>query len=88
MKKKFFLIGALVAMSMSAMFVACKGGNNPTNGCKCTATYEDGETRTESITLAVMKEEFGITSCAELATLQKQQAELRGISASVTCSAY
>lgn len=86
MKKKFFLIGALVAMSMSAMFVACNG-NNPTNGCKCTATY-DGETRTESITLAEMKEEFGITSCAELATIQKQQAELQGISASVTCSAY
>lgn len=86
MRKKFFLVGALVVMSMSAMFVACNG-NNPTNGCICTATYENGETETESITLAKMKEEFGITSCAELTTLENQLAELKGIS-SVTCSAY
>ena len=35
MKKKFFLVGALVAMSMSAMFIACSKNdqNTASDGC-------------------------------------------------------
>lgn len=82
MKKKFFLVGALVVMYMSAMFVACNG-NNPTNGCKCTATYE-GETETQTISLAEMKEE-GWSTCSDVANYLREEA-IDGVS--VSCKAY
>ena len=64
MKKKFFLIGALVAMSISAMFVACNQ-NTPTNGCVCTMTYE-GQKMTERLTFEDMVDYYNVTTCSEL----------------------
>jgi len=82
MKKKFFLIGALVVMSMSAMFVACNG-NSPSNGCSCTASYQ-GETETQSISLAEMKER-GWSTCADVTNYLRANA-IPGVS--VSCTAY
>ena len=87
MKKKFFLVGALVAMSMSAMFVACNG-NNPTNGCECTYSYQ-GESETARITLAEMKEYYGVTTCSALAsTIEKELKAETGFSVSASCKGY
>ena len=55
MKKKFFLVGALVAMSMSAMFVACSDQNEPTNGCKCVVKAYGVESNI-TVTLDEMKQ--------------------------------
>ncbi len=47
MKKKFFLVGAFVAIAMSTMFVACEKSGSIENGCTCTMTmygYSDSET--------------------------------------------
>ena len=87
MKKKFFLIGALVVMSMSTMFVACNQ-NTPTNGCKC-SYYEEGElTGTYRVTLAMMKEGYGITTCTalEAAFLEEAGGAVEGVD--VMCEAY
>ena len=74
MKKKFFLVAALVVMSMTAMFVSCKKNGSIENGCTCTMKdYSTGETETEFITAKEMKEvaaelvEMGITitSCSD-----------------------
>ena len=86
MKKKFFLVGALVVMSMSAMFVACNQ-NTPTNGCKCTFKH-NGETDSNTITLAEMKEYYNVTSCGALASAVEKEAKAAGESISVSCSAY
>ena len=87
MKKKFFLVGALVVMSMSAMFVACNG-NNPTNGCECTATIM-GESQTGRITLTEMKDNYGVTTCSALAsTIENRGKDDLGFSVSVSCKAY
>lgn len=67
MKKKFFLIGALVAMSMSAMFVACSSKNDPTNGCNCTIRESDGSQSSEYFSKMDMAE-VGATTCAALAS--------------------
>ena len=60
MKKKFFLIGALVMIAMSAMFVGCKG---QVQGCTCTA-YEHGQIihSNEYFTLQEMAA-YGATTC-------------------------
>ena len=86
MKKKFFLVGALVVMSMSAMFVACNE-NTPANGCECTIT-EMGESRTERVTLAEMKENANVTTCSALVSETEKQIKAMGVSASVSCKAY
>ncbi len=77
MKKKFFLIGALVAMSMSAMFVACGGKNEPAgpeyvDGCKCDIVDEikmdnitTWETTNAEYTMSQLNAE-GVYSCSDL----------------------
>lgn len=79
MKKKFFLVSALVAMAISAMFVACNQ-NTPTNGCICTYT-EEGQKQTIRITFEEMVDYYNVTTCAEL------QAYLPPIT-SPSCKAY
>lgn len=71
MKKKFFLIGALVAMSMSAMFVACskndQNGADELKGCTCEYYIpEMGATDTSYFSLSEMKSQYGANTCAEL----------------------
>lgn len=70
MKKKFFLVGALVAMSMSAMFVACSKDEKQENELKgCTCEYyipEMGATDTSYFSLSEMKSQYGASTCAEL----------------------
>ena len=78
MKKKFFLIGALVVMSMSAMFVACGGKNEPAdpeyvNGCRCeivdeytTAIGTTVSTQTGEYPLDLTLQADGIFTCADL----------------------
>ena len=84
MKKKFFLIGALVAMSMSAMFVACeKKDNGLEKGCNCTF-YEEGETWTEYISPAEMMN-YGATSCSALASALQGAHRSHGITVSINC---
>ena len=83
MKKKFFLIGALVAMSMSAMFVACEKDNGLSKGCTCT-TYEGGETTTDYISPTEMMG-YGASTCSALASALQGAYLSHGISASVTC---
>ena len=56
MKKKIFLVGALVAIAMSAMFVSCNGDGNG-NLCTCTNGQE---------THYVNPASEGASSCAEL----------------------
>ena len=72
MKKKIFLVSALVLMAMGAMFVSCKKGSIK-NGCTC--TMSDGYyTETEFITGAEMQEvadeiaeyyNVAITTCSD-----------------------
>lgn len=86
MKKKIFLVSALVAMAMSTMFVACNS-NSPTNGCTCTLSFQ-GETETESISLAEMKE-YGYKTCSDVAADLKAELRKEGMSGvNVSCSAY
>lgn len=67
MKKKFFLIGALVAMSMSAMFVACNNkSNEQVEGCTCTVTDRDGYGNTFYLNFVEMAA-YGARTCNELA---------------------
>lgn len=91
MKKKIFLVSALVAMAMSAMFVSCKkdSKNEPSggdiNGCKCTIYWEDGETDTEKISIDDMKEYYDVTSCSKLVRVLMSDAE--GVD-DIKCSEY
>lgn len=64
MKKKIFLVGAFVALSMSVMFVACNQ-STPTNGCICTIT-EAGQKQTIRVTFEDMVDYYNVTTCAEL----------------------
>ena len=85
MKKKFFLIGALVAVSLSVMFVACNN-NTPQNGCICTATSkEDGEKETWKYTLDEMIDVENVSTCGELTRAVRE-----GIDSgwSVSCKGY
>ena len=74
MKKKFFLVGTLVVMAMSAMFVACSNKNEVTNdaanGCTCTIRDSSGYQDTDKFSAMDMKE-MGATTCGELATAVK-----------------
>lgn len=84
MKKKFFLIGALVLMSMSAMFVACEG-NKPENGCICTVTPKEGEKETMRMTFEDMVDYYGVTTCSEL---NSELQDYIPASATVACKGY
>lgn len=96
MKKKFLLIGALVAMSMSAMFVACSkddknGATDDKNGATdefkgCTCEYydpSDGSSWNEFFSASEMKSQFGASSCSALASAI--QADSFGGDFSVRC---
>lgn len=92
MKKKIFLVGALVAMSMSAMFVACsKDDKNapttPTNGCTCTFRY-DGETETDSLPFEEIKQIYDVSTCEAFASRYQSEARANGMDMSVSCTAY
>ena len=87
MKKKFFLIGTLVAMSMSVMFIACSSKNAPTNGCTCTFRY-DGETETGSIPIEDIKNYYNVSTCEAFASKYQSEARANGMNMSVSCTAY
>ncbi len=84
MKKKFFLVGALVAMSVSAMFVACSQKNEPATttitGCDCTIYDQDGDVYTQYIDYSHMKSYYGANTCSELTQAMKNLAgsDIRG----------
>lgn len=56
MKKKIFLVSALVVMAMSAMFISCEKQSN-NNLCTCTNGQE---------THYINPASEGVSSCAEL----------------------
>lgn len=84
MKKKFFLVGALVVMSMSAMFIACSGKNEPVNGCNCTIRESDGSQSREYFSKMDMAE-VGATTCSELASAIRGMYGSQGSSVTVIC---
>ncbi|MGM9838287.1 MAG: hypothetical protein ACI30A_07375 [Paludibacteraceae bacterium] len=76
MKKQIFLVSALVAMAMSAMFVSCKDKNEPAdsiNGCMCTIEWTDGTEDSQAISLSDMKAEYGVTSCSKLEAILNEE---------------
>lgn len=68
MKKKIFLVSALVAIAMSAMFISCEksGGNEPSQskGCKCTYYWNGNVLDSEGYFWEDLDE--NIKSCSEL----------------------
>ena len=66
MKKQIFLVGALVAIAMSSMFVACADKNTPSDGCTCTVVWTDGTKERQSMTLSEMQEEYDVRTCGQL----------------------
>ena len=65
MKKKFFLIGALVAISLSVTFIAC--ADAPLIGCECSVRLADGQSTTPLMfTRQEMKDQYGVSSCVDL----------------------
>lgn len=75
MKKQIFLVGALVAIAMSSMFVACADKNAPTSvdGCSCSITYEDGDKETVSYSKSEMEDYYDVKSCEKLAKALKEE---------------
>lgn len=77
MKKKFFLVGALVAMSMSAMFVACSSKNEASDlsstRCICTVVDSYGDSTTESFDLADANARWGVSSCSACTPFVEKQ---------------
>jgi hypothetical protein len=88
MKKKFLLVSVLVAMSMSAMFVACSGKNEPSsssiNGCTCMIRDSDGSSN-EYFSKADMAD-VGATTCGELASAIRGMYGSHGMSVTVSCN--
>ncbi len=84
MKKKFFLIGALVAISMSAMFVACNNTNEPTNGCYCTIRESDGTEDRQHFSKMDMAD-VGATTCEALASSIRTQYTMMDRRVTVIC---
>ena len=87
MKKKIFLVSALVVMAMSAMFVACSSKNEPKDEFKgCTCEYydpSDGSSFNNFFSASEMKSQYGATSCSALASAI--QADSYGGDFSVRC---
>ena len=83
MKKKFFLVGALVAIAMSAMFVACSDKNGASNGCDCTIRDSYGSS-VEHFSKGEMAE-VGATTCGELAAAVRGMYGSQGEYVSVSC---
>ena len=83
MKKKVFLIGALVALSMSAMFVACNN-NAPVQGCTCTIKESGEPAVTDYFTLQEMAG-YGATTCSGFASALQGAYASHGMYATVSC---
>ena len=89
MKKKFFLIGALVTISMSAMFIACSSKNAPINGCNC-AVRIDGvlvEPNTP-FSLEDMKYYGNFSSCDAFAAAYAKAGSYSGHTMSLSSTPY
>lgn len=71
MKKKIFLVGTLVVMSMSAMFVACNsnepssGSGGAIQGCTCTFQVPGWSSSTTQTYSASQLNNVGVSSCSE-----------------------
>ena len=66
MKKKVFLVSAIVAIAMSVMFVSCK--EEVINGCTCSISIPEKAPIVKSVSASEMKSEVGVTTCSALAT--------------------
>lgn len=97
MKKQILLVGTIIAMTISAMFMGCKskndaddstGNSKPENGCKCTFYDEDNEKMgTEKFDLDDMEDYYDVTTCSKL--LKAIKAESDGyLGSKTTCTAY
>lgn len=73
MKKKVFLVSAIVAMAMSVMFVSCK--EEVINGCTCTTSVPNEAPEVVNVSASDMKSEFGVTTCSALATNVRNRLE-------------
>lgn len=83
MKKKFFLVGALVAISLSVTFIAC--ADAPLIGCECSVRLTDGQSTTPLMfTRQEMKDQYGVSSCVDLAKSLLGQYS----GGTVNCTAY
>ena len=83
MKKKFLLVGALVAIAMSAMFVACSNKNEVKDGCDCTIRESDAA-GTEHWSKSDMELQ-GVTTCGELAVVLRTHYAIGNEYAEVNC---
>ena len=85
MKKQIFLVGALVAIAMSSMFVACADKNAPTSvdGCSCSVTDEYGDKETISYSKSEMEDYYDVKTCEKLAKVLKEEGYSRA-----TCTGY
>ncbi|MGM9838284.1 MAG: hypothetical protein ACI30A_07360 [Paludibacteraceae bacterium] len=97
MKKQIFLVGALVAVAMSSMFVACADKNTPDDktktiaGCTCTFQEEGEERETFEFTYSELVD-LGLdrTSCKGAERYAQEANDIEGIEVieDVTCKAY
>ena len=83
MKKKILLIGALVFMAMSAMFVACSGKNEVKDGCDCTIRESDAA-EIEHWSKSDMELQ-GVATCGELAAVLRTHYAIGDVFAEVNC---
>ena len=72
MKKKIFLVSALIAMAMGVMVVSCKDKNEAEdksediNGCKCTFYYDGEKGGSEKFDIDEMEDYWEASTCAKL----------------------
>ena len=85
MKKKIFLVSALVAMAMSVMFVSCKDNQTPENGCKCKLYYDGEKLGTEKIHLDDMEDYFDVKTCSKLEKALKEDYDY---DSKTSCTSY
>ena len=84
MKKKIFLVGTLVAIAMSAMFISCEKKDSVSkeeiNGCKC-SYYADGEKYTGvRVEIEDMEDYLGVSSCSQLEKYLEREVDLDDVS--------
>ena len=87
MKKKIFLVSALIAMAMGVMFVGCKDKNaaddtsdsKDIEGCKCTY-YVDGEKESSKIDIEDMEDYYDVSTCSKLAKYLEKEFDLEDVS--------
>ena len=83
MKKKFLLVGALVAIAMSVMFVSCKDKNEVSDGCNCTIRESDAA-EIEHWSKSDMELQ-GVATCGELAAVLRTHYARGDVFAEVNC---